>query len=525
MLLANFEITEGQQSWLYKPPYSNLDMKDCVVRYTEAFYFACIGLTSVGYGDLLVTNLEHTVNGFLLLISQLFAAFVCAELTWLTSMYNQHESDMHERRRSLELALDKMGVPKVVMKRVLAFQSFENTMHADNIDKETFQGLGKNLIEELRLCTYRKLVLQAPFLREQPTEVISFIVNALWDAVYLPSDLIVRAGEHGRELFFVRRGEAKAYLGPNSPVWGQSVEVAVMKAGSYFGELAMLTGLPRGSFVMATSYCICSVLPYSAVEDLVEMHPEAFTTLVQTMVRMYNLKPEWTWKELTFKLSKKFGIETDLDAFIWLRSHTDQPEVEELHAKAFDLACQRLKVPHLDRRIFWSELDKDASGGISYDEFKGKLLFGELEGTGSCSSENYETGAEGAQSLKRRPTGPIALRHADTVESIYSRFSTVSHYHAGSHPSAETESQTTGGRRTPPSTVPAREGKRPLISRDTEASPDPLALCSSRAGSDSAYFSSTECNAVSRTEKAFALLLEQNQRLLLDIHHLHLTKI
>merc|ERR1711959_661012 len=330
--------------------------------------------------------MEHNVNAFFLLVSQLFAAQVCAELTWLTSMYNQHESDVHERRRSLVLALDKMGVPKVLVKRVLAFQTYENVMHADNMEKETFHGLGKNLIEELRLCTYRKLVLQAPFLREQPTEVISFIVNALWDAVYLPSDLIVRAGEHGRELFFVRRGEARAYLGPNSPVWGQSQAVAVMKAGSCFGELAMLTGLPRGSFVMATSYCICSVLPYSAVEDLVEMHPEAFTTLVQTMVRIYNLKPAWTWKDLTHRLAKKFRLDNDHDAFMWLKSHSVKAEVEDLHAKAFDKALQRIQVPHLDRRIFWSELDKDASGGISYEEFKGKLYFVDKDDDSSAGS-------------------------------------------------------------------------------------------------------------------------------------------
>merc|ERR1719379_483744 len=99
-------------------------------------------------------------------------------------------------------------------------------------------------MDELRLCAYRNLVLQAPFLREQPTEVISFIVKSLYDAIYLPADFIVRAGEHGRELYFVRRGEARAYLGPNYPVWGQSEAVAVMKAGSCFGELAMLTGLP-----------------------------------------------------------------------------------------------------------------------------------------------------------------------------------------------------------------------------------------------------------------------------------------
>merc|ERR1719502_790195 len=144
----------------------------------------------------------------------------------------------------------------------MAYHSYENIMHADNMKKATFQGLGQNLMDELRLCAYRNLVLQAPFLREQPTEVISFIVKQLCDAVYLPADFIIRCGETGRELYFVRRGEAKAFLGPNAPIWGQSEAVATMKAGNYFGELAMLTGLPRGSFVMATSYCICSVLPY-----------------------------------------------------------------------------------------------------------------------------------------------------------------------------------------------------------------------------------------------------------------------
>jgi len=184
----------------------------------------------------------------------------------------------------------------------------------------------------------------------------------------------VRAGELGRELFFIRRGEARAYLGPNCPVWGVSTEVAIIKAGSYFGELAMLTGLPRGSYVMATSYCICSILPYSAVESLVEMHPEAFTTLVQTMVRMYGLKPETNWKILATKMTKRFAILNEQDAFLWLRSFSETHD-DDLCAKSFDLALQKLNVCHLDRRIFWAELDKDADGGISFDEFRGKLCF------------------------------------------------------------------------------------------------------------------------------------------------------
>merc|ERR1712227_1111564 len=97
---------------------------------------------------------------------------------------------------------------------------------------------------------------------------------------------------------------------------------------------------------------------------------------------MYSLKPEWTWERLTGKLIKKFGVRDDEQAFAWFRGQvecTAESEVEELFAKAFDLACQKLKVPHLDRRIFWSELDKDASGGITFEEFQGKLCFESAE--------------------------------------------------------------------------------------------------------------------------------------------------
>merc|ERR1719502_933782 len=79
------------------------------------------------------------------------------------------------------------------------------------------------------------------------------------------------------------------------------------------------------------------------------------------------------------KFFKKFNLENDYDAFVWLRSHSETPECagvsSALSAKAFDLALQKLRVTHLDRRIFWSELDEEASGGICFEEFEGKLTF------------------------------------------------------------------------------------------------------------------------------------------------------
>jgi CRP-like cAMP-binding protein len=271
------------------------------------------------------------------------------------------------------VALQKMGVPQLLAERVLAYQSYVATVHREDLEQPAFRGLSDNLIKELRLCAYRNLVLQAPFLREQSKEVISLIVGALHDTVYLPADFIVRAGEWGREFFFIRRGQAAVFTGGAVPVWGRSEEVVSYNAGDYFGELAMLTGRPRAAWIMAKTYCVCSVLRYSAVEALSRDYPGAFTTLVQSMVRGYQLTSSTNWSDVCERMVDKFGFECVDEAFAWFCEHSETPDDEELSAKAFDEGMRKLKVPELDRKIFWAEIDADNSGAVSLEEFSNKI--------------------------------------------------------------------------------------------------------------------------------------------------------
>lgn len=152
-----------------------------------------------------------------------------------------------------------------------------------------------------------------------------------------------------------------------------------------------------------------------------DIHPEAFTSLVQSMVRMYSLKPEWTWERLTGKLIKKFGVKDDEQAFSWFRSHhndNNESEVEELFAKAFDLACQKLKVPHLDRRIFWSELDKDASGGITFEEFQGNLCFEVENPTVASASFSASYAVENPTAASASFSASYALSNGDSSTNL-----------------------------------------------------------------------------------------------------------
>merc|ERR1739845_24497 len=46
---------------------------------------------------------------------------------------------------------------------------------------------------------------------------------------------------------------------------------------------------------------------------------------------------------------------------------------DELSARAFEEAMRRLKVPPLDRKIFWAEMDTDNSGTVTLKEFASRM--------------------------------------------------------------------------------------------------------------------------------------------------------
>jgi len=419
LIIGNQELSWGSKSWIMSLRQLHGDEDDCFVVYTEAFYFASLSITSVGYGDLLLTPLERGINALVLLLSQLFLAKVCADLTWLTSTHNHWEAQTESQRAQIWVALQHMQVPRVLAKRVLAYQNYMANVHRDDLSQPCFAGLSENLLKELRLCSYQNLVMRAPFLREQPKEVIALIVGALYDSIYLPADFIVCPGQRGRELYFMRRGEAAVYVTPEPPTWVGSKPVATYVTGNYFGELAMLTGRPRAAWIMARLYCVCSVLPYSAVEQLIGDHPGAFTTLVQSMVQTFNLKPRLSWGDVIKMLAKKHQFASLDDAFRFFRMHasdvgTDFDE-DELSAKAFDETLRRLKVPVLDRKIFWAEMDIDNSGCVTMPEFAHVLQAHGWDELMPAPQQPIEMSSSGQLPLLYCPTGDLAMLSAASM--------------------------------------------------------------------------------------------------------------
>jgi hypothetical protein len=128
------------------------------------------------------------------------------------------------------------------------------------------------------------------------------------------------------------------------------------------------------------------------------------------MVNAFGLKATLTWGDIVRRLTTYCGLFDDADeAYHWFRSFSDEfDELTEdgLSAKAFDLALQRLKIPELERKILWAEMDTDVNGVVSMTEFHRNIVIeGDLQFAISCEDPCEDIGNSPSMTSMRVPEG------------------------------------------------------------------------------------------------------------------------
>ncbi|HVB18059.1 MAG TPA: ATP-binding cassette domain-containing protein [Stellaceae bacterium] len=98
------------------------------------------------------------------------------------------------------------------------------------------------LNDALRICEFLKGV--EGFKNLTPTE-LTHVAERMTKRHYMPGEAVIREGEIGHELFLVSEGEVRIERGTS--------EVARLGPGEFFGELALMSGMPRNASVIAAA--------------------------------------------------------------------------------------------------------------------------------------------------------------------------------------------------------------------------------------------------------------------------------
>ena len=96
--------------------------------------------------------------------------------------------------------------------------------------------------------------------------------------VFNAGETVIREGDPGRSIYVVLDGKVKVFSRDHH---GAKLELGVIEASQFFGEMSFLTGKPRSGSVAAVDTSVIVELGYTSMRKVVKEHPTVKKVLVE----------------------------------------------------------------------------------------------------------------------------------------------------------------------------------------------------------------------------------------------------
>ena len=101
-------------------------------------------------------------------------------------------------------------------------------------------------------------------------DFIMAMIRKMRPLIVMAGDCIIRAGEIAEEMYFIQKGEVEVLATDNQTL------IAVLKEGSFFGEIGLILTGKRTVYVRALTLCILQVMNKNDFEDLMSIYPNEY---------------------------------------------------------------------------------------------------------------------------------------------------------------------------------------------------------------------------------------------------------
>ncbi|XP_031571692.1 potassium/sodium hyperpolarization-activated cyclic nucleotide-gated channel 2-like [Actinia tenebrosa] len=240
-------------------------------QYCWSLFKALSHMLCIGYGRHPPQNIpEACVTIFSMMTGATFyALFIALCISFLQQM-DSPSRQFKEKIQQVEEYMAYRRLPVDLREKFTKY--YEHRFQGKMFDEEKIlHEISRPLRQKVINYNCRNLVRSVPFFVDADADFVSAIITNLKFEVYLEGDEIIREGELGTEMYFLKEGIVDVFVGKN--------KVNELTDGSYFGEISVLTNAKRTASVVAQTVCDVFVLHAEDFRDVVDEFPEMRTIM------------------------------------------------------------------------------------------------------------------------------------------------------------------------------------------------------------------------------------------------------
>ncbi|XP_076235072.1 potassium/sodium hyperpolarization-activated cyclic nucleotide-gated channel 1 [Calliopsis andreniformis] len=250
-----------------------LDTDSIEIRFQQALYIVVEQLVASGYGMFVPKTIDHiALSSLLKIIGRLLECYILVMLIQVKEGREESKTKFQEIINQVTAYTRQKQLPKHMKKRLLDYYyyRFRNSYFREKL---ILSNISEQLRHDIALQSSHRLVQNVAIFKTLPKNVLRNIVKNLRFELYLPNDVIVKAGAQGDCMFFLSAGTV-AVLTPTGK------EICHLDDGAHFGEVALLVpDQRRVASVIAIEVCEVYRLDRRDFRKCIALHTELFAKI------------------------------------------------------------------------------------------------------------------------------------------------------------------------------------------------------------------------------------------------------
>lgn len=271
-----------KESWLIK---ESLESASIRTQYITCLYWAITTLTTVGYGDIApITEIERIFTLMVMFLGISMYAYTIGNVSSLISNLDADQARYRQKLDQIQIYMRENKIPHKLQQKIGEYYQYIWIENRDIRDYYILEELPYPLKTKLALQLHKEVIEKVPIFQGSTPQFVEEIVMALKPEILPPNEYIIREGNWGNEMYFLKRGLVQVFSEKTGSIYRN------MEAGTFFGEIALVYKQRRTASILTLTYCELFVLHKDDFKKVLEHYPDFASHVIKIAKERYETK-------------------------------------------------------------------------------------------------------------------------------------------------------------------------------------------------------------------------------------------